>query len=371
MRLRKLLLGSAAAMFVVGASTGAAKAADPVNGLVVTMAEYLESCSGGNGIQFSTWCFYFNGSSTFTSKVGYVIDFGTTPGTATVEDVNGAPAGTAFPWTGFDLSNKLALTATRDWGDDKTITIKVPIVGTGTTSLAISRAGGATWTFTSSSVSVFLPTSLADFTFVVAEGGAHPFWPDLDATAAFTFGDFTVTAHGGVGFDDADLNGGAVAIYFEPEADLKVAGAFGAVSFDVTGYFRRVQNAGLVNAFGVVGNVSATFGAVTANAGVGYGVENDFSGHYNYDIGVGDRILAAWGGLSFAMNDYNTTKLNVIYATSLVYVNSTTVEVTLGHTYSMDGLSVGGELWYTRAYDGGGAPLAAFGAGLTLGVTLN
>lgn len=367
MRLRKLLLGSAAAMFVVGASTGAAKAADPMNGLVVTMAEYLESCSSGNGIQFSVWCFKFSGSSVFSTEIGYEIDYGTGPVGNTI-----VPVGGTFPWSGFSLTNKLALTATREFGDDKTITVKIPIVGSGTTSLSISKAGGATWTFTASDITVEVPTNFADFTFVVAEGGAHPFLPDLDATADFDFSNFSVSISGGVGFDDEDVNGFASPLFFNPSADLEVGYDGDTFGFDFGAHWARVYNAGVRNAYGIDGEVSASFGMFSMNLGGSYGINDDFSGNYNYsDILVGDRLFSVWGGAEVEWNDAHTTSLDVVWAGSLLWDQDTTVEVDLEHEWTVgDGFSVTGSVGYMRAYDGFGTPLNAFRAGVELSVDI-
>lgn len=366
MRLKKLLLGSTAAMFVVGAGAGTANAADVMNGLVVTQANYLESCSSGNGIQFSTWCFHFSGSSVFETEFGYEIDYGTDPTLNTVD-----PVGGTFPWSGFDLTNKLALTATRDFGDDKTITVRIPIVGSGTTSLAIAKAGGATWTFTSSSVTVNVPTNFADFTLAVAEGGAHPWYPDVDGTAEFDFGNFEITVHGGIGWDDADLNGNATPLYFEPDADLTLAYSGDTFSAEMAAHWDWVDIGGTAyTAWGVEGEIGASFNMFSMELGAAYSVNNDYSGNYNYDIVGGDRIVSVWGEIGADWSDMHSTTLDVTYATSLVTANSSTLEITLGHDWMpADGLTVGAEVWYQRAFSLAGEQ--AIGGGLTLTVPIN
>ena len=81
MTLRKLLLGTSAAMFVGGASITTAQAADPnPAGLVVTtMANYVEQCNNGNGWKKRDWCITVAGSIEWTHEIGTEIDFGDNP----------------------------------------------------------------------------------------------------------------------------------------------------------------------------------------------------------------------------------------------------------------------------------------------------
>lgn len=366
MRLRKLLLGSAAAMFVVGASTGAAKAADPMNGLVSNIAAALAACANGAGAQYNAWCFVLSGSSAFSTEVGYEITIDPNNPFANTVD----PVGGTFPWAGFTLTNKLALTATRDFGDDKTITVKIPIVGSGTTSLAISRAGGATWTFTGSSITVAIPTNFADFTVAVSEGDAHPFYPDLDLTTDMDFGSFGLKLHGGIGFTDENINGVAIAPFFEPEADVTLS--YDGESVDVTlgGHYQRVVNAAFVaqNTFGIDGEVKVAFGNVTANAGAAFGWGNDFSGNYAYtNILPGDRIVSVWGGASFAWNDMHTTSVNVKFTRNLAFLPSDWLDVTAKHTWDLgDDVKVNFGATYER--DGVGNQAVRATAGITVGI---
>ena len=377
MRLRKLLLGSAAAVMVAGAASVPAKAAD-VNGLVVTMANYLESCSNGNGIQFTDWCFHFSGQSKFTTTFGSRLIYGAAPGSA-VETPEGTPA----PWSQFNLSNTLGLTATRETPNGKTITFKVPIVGGGATSLAISRAGAYTLTFTGSSVTLALPTDVATFTMKLSESGYAGWWPDFDLTAAATFGNFKVTATGNIGQDDADVNGNAVAPYWNPSAGLDLAYSDGfdfGVGFD----WARVDNGGTGNAFGVHATAGATFGMFSISAGVAHSVNADFNrsnntgaspgdNGYQYDLTPGERIWEVWGKVTVDENSQNQTTLAAYYATSRTTADSETLKIDLQHRFRPYGnsiLSLTGELWYQHAWAAAGDQ-NAIGGGLTITVPVN
>ncbi len=369
MRLKKLLLGSAAAVMVAGAASVPAKATD-VNGLVVTMANYLESCHSGNGIQFTDWCFYFSGTSKASTTFGSTLVYGAAPNAA-VE----TPVGSTYPWSGFALSNSLGLTATRETPNGKTITIKMPIVGSGTTSLAISRAGAYTMTFDASSWTLALPTDIATFTIKLSEDVPGFFWPDLDLTAAFDMGNFGATVKGGLGFDDANVNGGAVAPFFAPSASVALTYSDG-FTFGAGANFARVWNGGAVNAFGVNANVGATFGMFSISAGVAHSVNADFmSGDkdYEYDLTPGEKIWEAWGQVVIDENSQHQTTLAAYYAVAPTTADSGTLKVDLQHRfrpYSNSILSLTGEVWYQHAFATGG-DLNAIGGGLTITVPLN
>ena len=238
MRLRKLLLGSAAAVMAAGAASVPAKAAD-VNGMVTTVANYLASCSGGNGIQFTAWCFYFYGEVEASTQFGYTMDWGrdTAAGAATLDVID---------WGGFDLDGKLSLTATRETANGKVITVRMPIYNGDSLRLDIEKPGGYRLRFTSSSVELRLPTNFATFTFAIGDpDNAVLLWPELDVTVAMTFGNWDFTVHGGVTWTDDDVNGDAAPVYDNWDADVTLAGDIGPVGLTLGGHYESPATATL------------------------------------------------------------------------------------------------------------------------------
>ncbi|MGD9739600.1 MAG: hypothetical protein AB7O56_13900 [Bauldia sp.] len=72
MRLRQLLLGSAAALFAGGVAS-TAQAADPQGLVVTTMANYVEQCNNGNGWTKGDWCITLSGAAEATFEFGQEI----------------------------------------------------------------------------------------------------------------------------------------------------------------------------------------------------------------------------------------------------------------------------------------------------------
>jgi hypothetical protein len=353
---------------VAGAAAVPARATD-MNGLVVTMANYLESCVSGRGIQFTAWCFLFTGNASASTTFGWEIDYGATPAGNTVD-----PVATGFEWSGFALSTSLALRATRETANGKTITVNIPIVGTGTTSLAISKPGGYTMTFTASSWTLRLPSSFATFTFRLGEGNTFPDWPDVDVDAAMEFGNFTVDIGVGYGYNDEDVNGNAVGRFANPDATIEIGAEFGDHTFTFEALWARVNNAGVTNAYGFNAEAELGFGNFSLTLGVAHSINDDLEGNYEYDIVAGDRIWSVWGEIVAAWNDMHQTTLGVTTAWSNVLANSFHYEVTLSHRfrpYGDSSLSITPRAWYQHALDGGGAGIDAWGLGLTIAVPIN
>ena len=285
----------------------------------------------------SSWTLTFSGSSAFSTGFGDIIHYDA-PGQGAGN--HNDPLGTVGPfgWNGFSLSNNLALTATRETANGKVITVRVPIVGSGTTSLTIARPGGYTWTFTSSSVTLKIPSNVATFTFKVSESPVAGAWPDVDLTAAATMGDVTVTAHANYGYSATDVNGLAVATFAAPEADLTITAKLGGASVRLGAHWRRVDDGGgPYSAWGINGGATATMGMLTAAVdvmhAVGYdswGVAGRPSNPYYYF--AGDRFWQVAASLTAALNANNSLGLLVTWNTAPTIALSTIVDAKLTWT---------------------------------------
>jgi hypothetical protein len=340
-----------------------------MNGLVVTMANYLESCVSGRGIQFTAWCFLFTGQAQATTTFGWEIDYGATPAGNTVD-----PVATGFEWSGFGLTNTLALRATRETANGKTITVNIPIVGSGTTNLIISKPGGYTMTFTSSSWTLRLPSSFATFTFRLGEGDTFPDWPDVDVTAEMEFGNIDVRVRAGYGYTDEDVNGGAVARFANPNADVRVMAELGDHDLTFEALWRRVNNGGVVNAYGLRAVAVLGFSNYSLTLGVAHSVNDDFEGNYEYDVNPGDRIWSVWSSIAATWNDMHRTTLGVTTAWSPDLANSFHYEITLAHRFRPYGdgsLEITPRAWYQHALVAAGVGIDAWGLGLTITVPIN
>ena len=379
MRLRKLLLGSAAAVMAVGSASGSAQAADPMSGLVTATANYLESCSSGKGIQFTDWCFRFSGSATATYEFGWELDYGTSPYMVTKETVNGDPYAWPpivglYPWDS-SLSVKLGLTATRETPNGKTITVKVPISGSGSTSLAISRPGGYTWTFTSSSITLKVPSNIATFTFRVESGPLAPFWPNFRTTVNWSGGNVDVKLVGQIGFDT--FNDGAYEL--APEVDLEVGFDLGAVEVDLAARYDKVEVVGIVggvSAYAVGAGMSAEMGNADVTVGVVYARDSNQWTSYNYSPAGGSTAgyyFRAFSDGVFTWNSNHRTTFKVAYNYGPVAFDGQ-LEFGVAHRirpYGSSVLSITPALTYERAYTAAGTPIGAFSAKLTISVPIN
>lgn len=132
MRLRKLLLGSTAAIFAGGVAT-TAQAADPQGLVVTTMAQYVEQCNDGDGWRKGDWCITISGDIGFEFTYGTTIQYSTDPWEAFLEyEGEETPETDENKWGNFDDDDiDVLLTATRETehGD---LTIRIPLVGTAT-----------------------------------------------------------------------------------------------------------------------------------------------------------------------------------------------------------------------------------------------
>jgi hypothetical protein len=205
MRLTKLLLGSAAIVF----ASGAAYAADNTPAAPVVAPQpvnAVEKCTAGSNQRSGwlkpgsgiNWCYYFSGTSSFSTRFGMEIDsqdsetyptqpdnnfWGDTPSQTTMSPIGD------WGWNGYSLSNSLSLTvyAMTPAGP---ITVVIPIVGGGSTSLAVGD-----WRFTGNSMSVSSSLGNVDLSLMLSEptgdwnggssgNGVGP-WPQIDAGVGF------------------------------------------------------------------------------------------------------------------------------------------------------------------------------------------
>lgn len=123
MKVRNLLLGSAAALLAGGANS--AQAADPAGLAVVTMATaaaYVESCNSTKGLVLRGWCITPTGKVSFTTEYGASLDWDTDPWNTT------------WGYDGFDGFNVASTASILAYttGTDRRVTIAFPL-GTSTT----------------------------------------------------------------------------------------------------------------------------------------------------------------------------------------------------------------------------------------------
>jgi len=365
----------------VGSASGSAQAADPMSGLVTAAANYLASCQSGKGIQFTDWCFYFSGSATQTYEFGWELDYGTSPATVTRETVNGDPYAWPpvvgqYPWNS-SLSVKLGLTATRETSNGKTITVKVPIVGSGTTSLAISRPGGNTLTFTSSSLTLKVPANVATFTFKISSGPSSvaPFWPNLQTTVAWSGGNVDVKVVAQIGADIFNAGG----VELAPEVDLTVDVDLGNVEVDLAARYDRVEVVGIVggvSAYALEAALTASLGNADVTVGVKYAQNSNQWTGYNYDPAGGStagRYFRVYGKTVFTWDSNHRTTFEVAYNYGPVAFDGQ-LEFGVAHRirpYGSSVLSITPALTYERAYNSVGTAIGAFSAKVTIAVPIN
>ena len=416
MRLRTLLLGSAAAVFAVGTATAPAQAADPVAGMAVaapTMAAYLASCAGGNGIQFADWCFHPYGEIGFDHWVGTDIKYGTKE--------NKVPGANAKEMAGiFPLASnvELCLVATRETDTGAEIEVRFPSFFDSCGSdwearLRVTGPGGFRLTIDDDSIegrfgtiTALMEENTDEMAFVNPALGPLP---TTELTVELGTGNFDVELWGQLGFYTWGLGGvvapaASVELGFDPgnfgvtlfgkigletfdagvtnelgiEADATVEATFGPAEIEVGAHVDHVELALTgVLAWGLHAAASASFGMTTVSGSVLFGVNDDFGDPGDlrgqpYDLTAGDRVLLASVGAEFDWNDIHSTEALLTYTTVLDLAGYQTLQVGLEHTFKPhgDALELTAEAWWKTDF---GAPGVGnvFGAGLGITVPIN
>lgn len=343
MRLKTLLLGSSAAMFVAGAGVNTAQAADPnPAGLIVTtMANYVEACNSNlNGVRLGDWCLTPSGAGEFTASYGTKLGdggagadalWGTTPGdtetvyvgTPTIEYPSANP--TASMFSGFKFTPTFSILAVNE---DTGVRLNLPIVGSGTGYIQFGivrlETKGVTLTLPmgglTAIIKVMNPGSLG-WTDPTDDNTPYngPNMPDV----AF---DLTRGLAGG-GSISAGVNVGRRGNTSVPYAFTTV-GAYveakivtGALTFTAGADYDRVDAWGpltAVSAYGAHAAAQVRFGNVTANMSAAYG--RNYGGYTGYhythqDLGnyyqIGGGVAVAMGDFTVGMTaDWNTGPRN-------------------------------------------------------------
>ncbi len=359
MRLRKLLLGSAAAVVVAGAASVPARAAD-VNGLVVTMASYTEQCHNGFGVSLNGTCLWFSSSTgstsalaaKFTVEHGYTLTYGATPA-ANVAVQKPVTMGVSFsPYVNFSWSS-----ANYD------VNLRFPWDTPGDVEVDISRPGG--WSLhleryglSGNSVVFKYPfgngltvTLGADF-----DGGD----PDLDANIDYDNGngmtagfgvhsddwtDPTFDGYVGFGFGDwtvktyAETNGWGAGNW-EPQITTVVTGSMGPVGLSFLGGWH--DRSGGVDAFAFAGQAKYSMDPLTVVVGGIYGRGQadwdqfaDDYGVFPYTLAFADEFYALWGGVTYNWSSVHSTAFKVFYSNSPDIANAGNMTLDLTHTWSI------------------------------------
>ncbi|MCW5715420.1 MAG: hypothetical protein KIT43_12980 [Bauldia sp.] len=391
MRLKSLLLGTSAAMFVGGASITTAQAADPnPAGLVVTtMANYVEQCNNGNGWKKRDWCITLSGSIEWSTSFGYELDYGDDPW-----DTDRDPVGTPFvfpvlsglPTSYFGLSGTLTVTVSKPT-DAGNLSFSFNPLSDSVGTLSIGP-----WQFNANQVRYRNTFGPATITATLAEPGRlgwndprgsvySPFWngpwPDFALDVALDIGAAEVTTGFNVG---QRTNDSRPAPNFNGDGHVfmtlggYVQGEFGAGPADMTVRFDydRVNasedGTGVpVWAFGLMAEAELSFGNFTITPSVGWSRNYGYYG-YKYDEHELGTYLMAGVDVEIAIGDMLTFETGVEYTRGPDAPADAVLEITGGVTFEPAGASpvyVTLEGTYARQF--GGNSLNAFGVELSVG----
>ena len=381
MRLKTLLLGSSAAMFVAGAGISTAQAADPnPAGLVVTtMANYVEQCNNGNGWKKKDWCITLAGSIEWASSIGNTITYGSDPWNSTL-----TPVGTEFdiygqPLSYFGLTPKLTLTVSRPT-DAGNLTLVYDIIGDTATSLTVGP-----WQFTANQVRYRNTFGPATITATIAEPGRLGWndprgtvfdndwngpWPDFALDVALDVGAAEIEAGMNIGQRDNDIGPSFPFITLGGY----VQGEFGAGPADMTVRFDwdRVNAQGdgtgaPVFAWGIMAKAEIGFGNVTITPSFGFSRNYGYYGYKYTEHELGNYMMA---GVTMAaeVGESLTVNAGLTYTRGPDAPADAVLEITGGVTFRPAGASpLYVTLDATYANQFGGDDLEALRLRLTVG----
>ncbi len=380
MRLKSLLLGTSAAMFVGGASITTAQAADPnPAGLVVTtMANYVEQCNNGSGWKKKDWCVTLAGSITWSTSFGYEIDYDSDPwnsfldGAGTEFDIDGVPL------SYYGLAGTMTLTVSKPT-DAGNLTLAFNLLGDSATSLTIGP-----WQFTANQIRYRNTFGPATVTATLAEPGRLGWndprgstfdadwngpWPDFALDVALDVGAAEVTTGMNIGQRTNDMD----AFRFVTVGGY-VQAAFGAGPADMTVRmdFDRVnaQDDGTgqpVFAFGFMAEAELAFGNVTITPSAGWSRNYGYYG-YKYDEHELGNYLMVGVEMEVALGDTLTAHAGVEFTRGADAPDDGVLEIHAGVTFEPAGASpvfVTLEGTYARQF--GGNNLRALGVELSVG----
>lgn len=351
MRLKSLLLGTSAAMFVGGASITTAQAADPnPAGLVVTtMANYVEQCSNGNGWKKRDWCITLAGSMTWSTEFGYELDYGDNPFDTDVDDVGGPFEIYGVPLSYYGLAGTMTLTVSKPT-DAGNLTLAFNLFGDSATSLTIGP-----WQFTANQVRYRNTFGPATITATLAEPGRLGWndprgsaydpdwngpWPDFALDVALDVGPAEVTTGMNIGQRTNDMD-----FYRFITLGGYVQGEFGAGPADMTVRFDwdRVNPDGDGDgmphfAFGMMAEAEIGFGNFTITPMVGWSRNYGYYG-YKYDEQELGNYLSLGVDMEVALGDTLTVEAGVHYTRGPIAPDDAVLEITGGVTFEPAGAS--------------------------------
>jgi len=327
MTLRKLLLGTSAAMFVGGASITTAQAADPnPAGLVVTtMANYVEQCNNGNGWKKRDWCVTLAGSIEWGGSIGNTIRYGSDPWNSSL-----TPAGTEFsilgqPVSYFGLTPTLTLTVSKPT-DAGNLTLVYNLVDDTATSLTLGP-----WRFTANDVRYRNTFGPATITATLAEPGRLGWndprgaafdndwngpWPDFALDVALDVGPAEVELGMNIGqrTNDTDPGGFNGDGHVFMTLGAYVQGEFGVgpadmtVRFDMDRVNASEDGTGVpVWAFGMMATADIEFGNFTITPSFGWSRNYGYYGYKYTEHELGNYLMA---GITAAVEIGDTLTVN-------------------------------------------------------------
>lgn len=373
MKLRKLLLGSTAALFAGGA-VSTAQAADTNGLLVAAAATPVNSCNNGNGWSKGTWCLTFSGGATYTTRYGYDIDwsYGALPSMNPNIDVPTEITEPGIFNTDLHaLSVSLSLLVTR-----ANVRIGIPIVG-GSSSFSVGP-----WTLNGSGLTYRPDLGDVTLALMLREAGGLG-WNDRlrddNSPARFEWGavpgvpDFGYTATFGAGFGEITIGANAGLRMFDNLTAAPPPGAsYASTNFGPNQFWTFGLD------FGVeipLGNWTFTGNAMLDRISVPYGyviVAGDDNDTVNWDLdyayGFTGELEGDLGPLELTLNGgigYNSgryTGYNYFYETYGRYFN---VGAEIGFDIG-DATGVGFEV----GYNGGPNPLGQNDRVLTVGANV-
>lgn len=291
MKVRNLLLGSAAAMLAGGAST--AQAADTAGLAVVTMATaaaYVELCNSTKGLVLRGWCITPTGKVSFDTKYGSSIDWDTDPWNA---------SWSYDGWDNFNIASTASILAYTT-GTDRRVTIGFPLGTSSTPSqtasntfISISQLGMPTFAalrYDRDGVTVAHDFGDLDVNFRVGEPGTLAFkedvwntngpWPDWRIGIGHTVAEgFTAEIHGG------QRDNAAFGAWYTFGARAEIKFEVGPATIGARFDYDRVEPfsvAAVMNGFGARVGIKVDMDPVTFEV-IGYVSQNyDPYGVYKY-----------------------------------------------------------------------------------------
>lgn len=317
MKLRKLLIGSTAALFAGGVAQ-TAQAADPAGLVVTSMANYVEQCNSGKGFAKGDWCLTFTGKVEWGVTFGNTLDYGDDPWDADVDNQTWELSAGSISWSGFSAPTSSVLLTVSRPTDAGTLTLRLPIYGStsGTPDLTIGN-----WRFNSNGVRYQNSFGAAQLTLTLQNPGTLGWndprgstndddwngpWPDFQAEVGFDAGFADLDFGFNVGQRTNDMDGFEF-VTFGGYAQAEIGvGDLGTLT--LRGDFDRVNAQGdgdgmPVSAYGFRADFDADIGdRLTLNTAFGWSRNYGYYG-FKYDEHELGTYLFAEVGVTVDVSD--------------------------------------------------------------------